>query len=119
MVGPCYVHGLMNAEGLLGPVPSPWIARVGSGRDEISWSRATWFVHASTKERTLHEPRLSPLSPHEWEEVQGDNTLGPEHRGFHLSFRNKQTGQVLDSDPRMQPEALRQRGVDLEVFRLV
>ncbi|KAK4450969.1 HET-domain-containing protein [Podospora aff. communis PSN243] len=96
VVGPCYVHGLMNAEGFLGPVPSPWTAR-----------------------RTLHDPRLNPLPPDEWEEVQGDITLRLEYRDFDLFFRNKQTGQVLDSDPRMQPEALRQRGVDLGLFRLI
>jgi len=34
-------------------------------------------------------------------------------------FRNCETGEVMDSDPRMSPEALKERGVDIKTFHLV
>jgi hypothetical protein len=69
VLGPCFVHGLMDGEGVLGAIPDPWKARMKI------WDEDFFF------------------RPH---------------------FFN-----TVTKDPRMFPEPLKQRGIQLESFRLV
>ena len=106
------MHGLMDAESILGPIPDHF-------QMEMSYPDGfynTTFCNTLTKERSIEDPRLPSLSP-EWEVTNRDRTQDDPF--FFREFRNKITGQTLTSDPRMLPEALEQRGVALDKFRLV
>jgi hypothetical protein len=111
VVGSCFVHGLMDGEALLGAIPSPWKLEIvkipGPG-----WSN---YFAKSPGVKTLDDPRLPPL-PSEWEEVGRDIH---DHTTSKALFRNIVTGETMDSDPRILPEALEARGVKLKRFRLV
>jgi hypothetical protein len=64
--------------------------------------------------------RLNPLDD-SWERVNLED-LGRELTGGDpeiCDFRNNLTGEIMDSDPRYLPEALRDWGVQLEEFILV
>lgn len=112
VVGTCFVHGLMDNEAFLGPIPAPW---------EIQYLRRSWgimpcFLNSQTNSRTLNDPRL-PLVPPMWVETENQRTADDNYS--FQSFRNIETGEVINYDPRMSPIALRGRGVELEAFRLV
>lgn len=113
IIGPCLVHGLMDAEALLGTLPNPWIVELY--RDNLGYARLH-FRNTDTKELTVEDPRLDPVSP-EWERFEHDRTQD-DPRWF-AYYRNKVTGEVMNSDPRMLPDELRNRGVNLEMFCLV
>ena len=102
----------MDAEGILGPLPDPFRMEMWcpDGFYETS------FYNLSTRERSSEDPRLPLLSP-EWEISKRERRQDDPY--FFKEFRNKVTGEVLTSDPRMLPEALEQRGVKLERLRLV
>ncbi|KAL8756673.1 MAG: hypothetical protein Q9184_004426 [Pyrenodesmia sp. 2 TL-2023] len=114
VVGECYVHGLMEGEGLLGPLPAHWerIRRYNenTGRDyEVFVDREREIYH-------IEDPRLGPL-PKDW--------YREEHPMDHVYtlFRH-QTKEVVgftsdECDPRMLPEFLRERGVKLQEFALI
>ncbi|KAK1753786.1 heterokaryon incompatibility protein-domain-containing protein [Echria macrotheca] len=118
-LGKAFVYGLHDAIALLGPLPSPWSVQILVYPP--SYHRNMYrFFNAETKEVSMEDPRLEPSSL--WEriaeedlerELTGDD---PEVCSF---FRNKDTGETMDSDPRMLPDALRARGVDLQGFTLV
>jgi hypothetical protein len=67
-------------------------------------------------EETIHDPWLGPLPP-EWECFPRERTNNDPK--IYEGFRNKVTGEVMNSDPRKLPEALEARGVKLETFHLV
>ena len=104
IVGPCFAHGLMDGEAILGPIPSPWKVEVYRRPPPRLWSND--FIR-SPNVRTLHDPRLPPLPAH-WEELGKD--------GF---YNNILTGKTMTSDPRMLPEGLRASGLELKRFRLI
>ncbi|KAI9646426.1 hypothetical protein NHQ30_004418 [Ciborinia camelliae] len=113
VVGSYFIHGLMDGEAILGPVPSTCKVELYRRKDS---GYSTHFVKASNK-TTLDDPRLPPL-PSEWIEINRDDgpCPWPIRRS---SFKNVVTGESMDSDPRMLPEALMERGVKLQQFRLV
>ncbi|KAF1848773.1 HET-domain-containing protein [Cucurbitaria berberidis CBS 394.84] len=111
VVGPCYIHGLMSGEALLGPIPNPWQIKMYRGYSS-GW--LTLFSQPPNV-KTFQDPRLSPLSS-QWKEV-GGNDDGPPIAPS--TFQNTNTGKVIDSDPRMLPNGLERRGVKLEKFRLI
>ncbi|TGO40538.1 hypothetical protein BHYA_0035g00120 [Botrytis hyacinthi] len=110
VVGSYFIHGLMDGEALLGPIPSPWKTELYRRKDS---GYSTHFVKPN--EKTLDDPRLPPLPP-EWVEVNRDDGPWPIGRSF---FKNVVTGETMDSDPRMLPQALMKRGVKLRKFRLI
>ncbi|GAP88836.1 putative heterokaryon incompatibility protein [Rosellinia necatrix] len=99
VVGPAFIPGLNDAQGVLGPVPAPWTVRICRPGDV--WT----FANPATGEETALDPRLGPL-PSGWSMVGGD-------------FRNDATGHVSRVDPRCEPDALRRLGAKLKVFHLV
>ena len=112
IIGPCLVHGIMDAEALLGLLPKPWI--VEFYRDNLGYARLH-FRNTETKDLTVEDPRLGPLTP-EWERF--DQGRMPDDPRWFAYFKNKATGEVMNSDPRMLPEELKKRGVKLETFVL-
>ena len=111
MVGECYVDGFMEGEALLGALPSNlhYVTRYFpdlTKHYDILMDTQTGDIH-------VEDPRLGPL-PAGWR--TGD------HRKKHVynRFSNEETGIIATgSDPRLSPEALKARGVDLQEVRLV
>jgi hypothetical protein len=104
----------MNCEALLGPLPSPWKSK------RYKDSRAIFkvgFFNCETGEKIALEddPRLGDLPP-EWERLEVNETSDDPF--YTQRCRNKITGEEINSDPRLLPEALEKR-VKLQTFRLV
>jgi hypothetical protein len=111
-LGPTYVHGLMEGQALLGPIPHPWKLIIKNADPLGSFS----FLHHQTDEMTAHDPRLD-LLPQDWQEVEEESDA---RLAFHTQhYKNKTTGEIINSDPRLLPEALEARGVHLETITLV
>jgi hypothetical protein len=108
-----YIHGLMDGEALLGPLPEGYKVILGPHRN-AQWRQL--FVNSTTQTETEEDPRLEPL-PAEWKRALIGDRFWPTKKVD--GFRNKVTGQIMDSDPRMLPDALRARGVPLETFTLL
>ncbi|KAI4193886.1 MAG: hypothetical protein LQ346_003802 [Caloplaca aetnensis] len=114
VVGECYVHGLMEGEGFLGPLPADWerIVRYDEGT-------GSWFdVYVERKRGTyqVEDPRLGPL-PKDWYRE------GHPKQHLYTSYRHPTKDSVgfnsYSCDPRMLPESLRERGVELQEFALI
>lgn len=103
----------MDSGSLLGRLPDPWRVRLGWESGGIYLGR---YYNSSTGVLTEEDPRLDSL-PVEWERVQADRT--PDDPLVFALFRNKVTGEVMNSDPRLLPEALKEHGVDLKTFQLI
>ena len=113
VIGHCYIYGLQDGEGILGPLPPHWkvvFTMYTLGRLEPK------FLDTSTNNKTILDPHLGPLAE-PWGELTAVRT--PDDPAIFARFRNKQKGEVMNSDPRMLPGALRARGVPLKAFRLV
>ncbi|KAM0166671.1 hypothetical protein ACHAQE_001191 [Botrytis cinerea] len=122
LVGYCFVYGLNDAISLLGPLPSPW--RVQLRRYKNSMFREVYhFFNPTTGETTASDPRLEPDSV--WERVEIENLgrdLEPDDPTICDFFKSKKTGNLINYDPRLLPEALEERllhqGKTLEIFPL-
>jgi len=109
VIGPCFIFGLMEGEALLGEIPAPWTVQYLGLFDRN-------FLNKETQEIITQDPRLASL-PSEWESVDVTRTNDePIHFAY---FRNKLTGELMNSDPRILPEALEKKGIKLETFSLV
>jgi len=104
----------MDGESLLGPLPYPWEHRAMEVPGLYRYQPMYW--NSITGITTRNDPRLGDLSP-EWERL--DQTWTPDDPMLFAPHRNKVTGNSINSDPRMLPEALTARGVKLETFCLV
>ena len=113
VIGPCFVHGLEDANVILGKLPSPWTVQVLY--DGCGLLSTHQFLNRDTGVLSEDDPRLEPSS--EWErctyERTGDDPF------FVQCFRNKITGKVIKHDPRLEPGALEDRGVKLDIFNLI
>jgi hypothetical protein len=89
LVGECYIHGLMQGQGLLGPIPS-------------SWERKTYIVDGVNIHMMVHGGKRY---------CDGN----PRKR----LFENCETGVRTFFDLRLTSEALVARGVDIMDFILV
>ena len=110
VVGVCYVHHIVTGDLLLGPLPENW-QRVWRF-DEQSQNYWDIFVDRENGVWQIDDPRLGAIP---------DGWFKEEHRDQHVyhMFRNKSTGLSNCFDPRMSPESLRSRGVDIREFQLV
>ena len=111
VVGECYIDGFMDGEALLGALPSSW-QRIARYFPDLGFS---WhaFRNLQTGDIQVDDPRLGPL-PAGWYIVDH----GEKH-AYNL-FSNEEAGvTTTDIDPRLSPEALKARGVNLQEIRLV
>ncbi|KAI0470438.1 heterokaryon incompatibility protein-domain-containing protein [Xylariaceae sp. FL0804] len=115
IIGECYVHGLMEGEALLGPVRRPW-KLVGERRSGSVHAYTPAFVNVETGEHSMVDPRMGPL-PDEWQPCEWKRTR-EDPRVFY-KFKNKKTGEILNSDPRLSPGKLKESGVIVEDLILV
>ncbi|CCT64715.1 related to heterokaryon incompatibility protein [Fusarium fujikuroi] len=114
----CYVWDLETAQGLIGPLPPPWQQQLFY--DPIIEHRSfTRYYNHNTGELTAEDPRLEPLVG--WQRVSleelGRDLTGDDPEVYEF-FRNMEDGRIVNSDPRLEPEALECRGVNLETFVL-
>jgi hypothetical protein len=112
VVGECYVHGLSDAVGILGPLPDHWETII---KGDALGRPTQRFVHLRDHEETLNDPRLKPL-PWNWERATYERLA--DDPAIFERFRNVETGELVNYDPRLFPEALEARGVELQSFRL-
>ena len=111
VVGACYIDGFMEGETLLGTLPTDW-QRVRRHFPNLG-GRYDAFTNVQTGVVQVEDPRLGPL-PAGWRIAH--------HRREHAYnlFSNEELGVTgTSTDPRLSPEALRAKGVNLEEFRLV
>ena len=110
VVGECYIDGFTNGAAVLGPLPSNW-QLVGRYFEEYL-DHHNVFLNHQTGEFQPEDPRLGPL-PAGW--------YISDHRrkDAWIRYANYETGKVTHFDPRMTPEALRARGVEMREFQLV
>lgn len=113
-VGCAYVHGIMAAEALLGPLPCGW--KAVARHDGRYGDYQQCFVDPADPSSPAEDPRLGGL-PGEWTRTVAPDRLWAGKKVD--AFRNTATGQILYSDPRMLPDALKARGVPLETFKLI
>lgn len=112
VVGESYLHGMTNGEALVGPLPYPWKLKIR----KVSGRKEPLYSNPDTGTQTSEDPRLGDL-PLDWEKVERERTR--DDPVIFAPYRNKRTGEEINSDPRLLPEALLARGVNLEKFRLV
>jgi hypothetical protein len=105
----------MERQALLGPIPEHWrlVARE-SHWDHDDPQPEALHVNDKTGQETLCDPGLGDLP--EWEEVVHKDDL---RLPFARHYRNKNTSEVISSNPRLSIDALRLRGVPLEKFVLM
>jgi hypothetical protein len=113
VVGEAYIHGLEDATGILGPLPTGWKTILLGDALGLPLHR---YLHLTRWEATAEDPRLDRLPP-EWERIEYKRS--PNDPALFEIFRNRVTGERINSDPRLSLEALRVRGVKLETFQLI
>ncbi|KAG8157264.1 hypothetical protein KVR01_012972 [Diaporthe batatas] len=117
VIGDCFVHGIMDGEAILGPLPRSYhIESRDDGPDFEAFIPV--YVENDTQREQRDDPRLQniPLPP-EWEAFEKERTR--DDPLIYSMFRSKNTGEVINSDPRLFPEALRERGVPVQRITLV
>ncbi|KAF4459783.1 ankyrin repeat and SAM domain containing 6 [Fusarium albosuccineum] len=112
LVGICFVPGLLDGESLLGSLPADWKLQMIF----TDGSYVPSYVNPSTGHNQAQDPRLKPLEPN-WAQITRERTQDDPY--FLQWFQNEQTGEIMNSDPRLLPDALRNRNITLEHFQLV
>jgi hypothetical protein len=108
VVGQAYYDGFMDGEALLGPLPDSFKVAYRFYRNGREWA----YLNQETGVFQAEDPRLGPL-PFGWRlETHQNGDSGQ-------WFINNETGEKSKTDPRLTSEALRKRGVPLQVFDLV
>ena len=111
VIGECYVHGLADGAGLLGMLPSNW-QRVDRYDPHLKFYYDA-FINHDTGAIQVEDPRLGPLPP-------GWTISDHKYRHVYNVYSNMALGTFkTQMDPRMNPEALKARGITLQEFRLV
>ncbi|KAF5011626.1 hypothetical protein FDECE_2289 [Fusarium decemcellulare] len=117
-ISDCYVWDLEASQGLLGPLPSPWQVHLlyHPVYEHGTYNR---YFNPDTGELTAEDPRLRPLEG--WQRIPleelGRDLTGDDPEVYDF-FRNTEDGRVVNSDPRLEPEALKGLVVGLETFVL-
>lgn len=112
IIGEAYVHGLMNGEAILGPIPTGW--RVQSDRSKQGLMIQTFTQEQSPAEPTCEDPRLGPL-PAGWEITCTEMLQSP---SFKKLFKSPDEIIHAENDPRVLPKALALRGIKIQKFQL-
>jgi hypothetical protein len=118
IVGPCYLPGAMHTEGLLGQLPAGWEV---SYRLQRGVHRPVIFAQGNTS--TQQDPRV-PLPPgwrYRYGSFNAPRITEPAALEDMLPqfFENEETKEKTLLDPRLTPEALRDRGIDVQELVLV
>ncbi|KAI0172141.1 heterokaryon incompatibility protein-domain-containing protein [Hypoxylon sp. FL1284] len=100
VVGPAYVHGLMEAQALLGPTKQPWTVLV----DDKTGCQLWRCYNEENGTCAPEDVRLGPL-PLGWSALEDGK------------FRSE-TGEFTDEDPRETGKHLRNHGAKLKTFYL-
>jgi hypothetical protein len=112
-VGECYLHGLADAVGFLGPLPDHWKTII---KGDAVGRPTQRFINLKNGEEILDDPRLGPL-PWNWERATYERRA--DDPDIFERFRNLETGELVNYDPRLSPKALEARGVELQSFKLI
>jgi hypothetical protein len=117
VIGESYVHELMSNQAFLGSIPEGW-------RMNPLWGGQGYYVGYSNAGITTQQDPRVPL-PSDWrymygsredpQEIEAEN----EDERTEVWFKNVVTGKETSFDPRLTPDALRQRGVDMQELVLV
>jgi len=117
LVGECYCDRIMDGAALLGPLPEGfqlvWNLEQALGMQSVA------YIDRRSGEVQGEDPRLvgTPLPPGWHVEPWSDGSADP---AFVQEVGDgSQKPRKGNFDPRMSPEALRQRGVDIVEFDLV
>lgn len=112
VIGECFVYGLHDAMPLLGPLPQPW-------RGVAAWMhgdrRVIRFFNPETQEKTMEDPRLEPLP--EWERIEKE--IDKDDPTLYDFFRHVGTGELINYDPRLDPDKLKAKGIEFTWFSLI
>ena len=110
VVGECYIDGFMDGAAFLGPLSGHWQSFMRYFEEYSRGYRA--FLNTQTGEFQIEDPRLGPL-PAGWYISDHDE------KDAYNRYANDETKEKTWFDPRMTPEALTARGVELREFQLV
>lgn len=117
VIGPCYAHGLMNGEALLGQFPAGWkgiFLMDEKGLDNPFFKKTS--AENGQGEATDEDPRLSSVvTP--FERIKSARTA--DDPICFTRFRDGARGVEINYDPRMTAQALRERGVDVKRLKLI
>lgn len=115
-VGSVYLDGAMDGEAFLGQLPDKWCVQYNNLDD--SACDKVLFKNLETGTTVKTDPRLDEVPlPHEWEPVAWTReSIDPMTC---CRFRNKLTGELINYDPRMTGEALKERGVNIKEIVLI
>ncbi|KAF3920688.1 hypothetical protein ABW21_db0208641 [Orbilia brochopaga] len=105
VIGHCYLHGFMEAEALLGPLPDGWSV-VYDGTVEAGM----WFLQEGKNIPTRMDPRLGAL-PVIWEQREFSD-------GVPCWYNVVERGYAT-VDPRQTIEAIKARGIDVTNITLI
>ncbi|KAL8711719.1 MAG: hypothetical protein Q9220_003890 [cf. Caloplaca sp. 1 TL-2023] len=108
MIGECYIHSLMASEALLGPLPSEW---TNAAIRIEGFAYVLGFVNSANSEEHLFEdPRLGSV-PEGWKLKRPEEK--PHWSNWYV---NDETGErlVWPCDPRMTPDELAARGIQIQ-----
>lgn len=111
VVGPCYIHGFMEGEAFLGPLPDSWERIIYY--DPSLQGIYDIFINRKSGETRAEDPRVGDALPEGWARVEHEN----EH--CYTILKNLETEEVTLGDPRQTFGALEERGVELKEFVLV
>lgn len=120
VLGPTYVHGLMDGEGILGPLPTPWRLVVRNPSSlQTSYTAVAAnpsFYNPDTGQHQKQDPRLG-LPDGQWEPFETDDEA---RLGTCIQYyRHVASGHIINSDPDLAAEELKSRGIPLETVVLV
>ena len=110
IVGDCCVDGIMAGEALLGPLPSPWKLITKRYPGIKRYRRC--FLNQDTRDTQIQDPRLGSL-PKKWR-IKSHKRQDVRNR-----YVNDETGEDTSEHPGLRVDALKERGVKFEDFRLV
>lgn len=113
VVGEGYCQGVMSGEALLGEFPGNFrlVKRYHGSLRDMTWA----YSEGNSRTVYVEDPRLGSL-PMGWRRKSHSAELK------WAWYVNDETGEEFknqEGDPRLNPQALKGRGVDLKIFRLV
>jgi hypothetical protein len=112
ILGPAYVHGLMEGQAVLGSLSPSWNPIV-----EHTYSTYTLlFRNSQDGAKTQEDPRLGKL-PENWEPIEKEDDARLRYTIQH--YRHKITNEIINSDPRLLLEAVRARGIKVKTLVLI